>query len=62
MFLSLSPEGRLAYRGELPWGYVRSVLATRWGILPREVDEEPAMEVALALRLAQIEAECAPRS
>jgi hypothetical protein len=57
MFLRLPPEHRMAYTGPLPWGYVRAKLAERWGILPRQVDEEPATEVALALRLAGIEAE-----
>jgi hypothetical protein len=56
-YFRLSPEARMKGTHELPWGYVRSQLASRWCVPPWEVDEAPAHEVALALRMAAIEAE-----
>jgi hypothetical protein len=60
MYLRLTPQSRRSYGGALPWGYVRSLLAEKWHITPWAVDEAPAMEVALALKLAAIESEEAP--
>lgn len=57
MFLRLPRAARMNYGGSLPWGYVRSVVATRWGVLPWQVDDAPALEVSLALKLWAIEAE-----
>lgn len=42
---------------EVPWVWVRDQLAQAWQCFPWEVDEAPAREVALKLRLLNIEAE-----
>lgn len=41
----------------VPWAYVRKVLAAEWHVPPWLVDEAPAYEVDLALRLMAIEGE-----
>lgn len=43
----------------MPWVWVREQLARAWQCFPWEVDEAPAREVALKLRLMTIEAETA---
>lgn len=57
MYLRLSPAQRLVSKLPIPWGYVRSKLAALWQCRPWEVEDAPALEVSLALRLAAIEAE-----
>jgi len=40
-----------------PWVWTRRVLARHWGCRPWDVDEWPADEVVLELRLLALEAE-----
>jgi hypothetical protein len=42
--------------------YVRKMLSERWNCFPWDVDDAPADEVALELRLAAIELECERKS
>lgn len=46
------------HRGGLgvPWAYVRRHIAARWHVPPWAVDDAPAAEVALELRLSELEA------
>lgn len=39
----------------MPWVYVRRQIARSWGVPPWEVDAAPWDEVAMELRLMQIE-------
>jgi hypothetical protein len=39
----------------VPWGYIRRMVAKSWGILPREVDEEPVDEVLTEVKILQME-------
>jgi hypothetical protein len=43
----------------VPWLFVRKQLAAEWHVAPWQVDEAPASEVALALKLMAIEGEAA---
>lgn len=40
----------------MPWAYVRRRLAERWHVPPWVVDEAPVDEIALELKLSEIEA------
>jgi hypothetical protein len=41
----------------VPWLYTRSLLARWWGILPMQVDAMPDWEIALQIKLWEIEDE-----
>lgn len=41
----------------VPWAYIRRELARAWGVPPWQVDEAPWHEVALELRLRDLEAQ-----
>jgi hypothetical protein len=43
----------------VPWAYVRRFVARQWHVPPWVVDAAPAWEVALELRLSNLEAEYA---
>lgn len=46
---------------KVPWIYIRSKVAERWGVPPWVVDESPIGELETTLTLMQIEGECQPR-
>src|SRR5205823_6329906 len=46
--------------GPIPWAYMRLQLSRQWRIPPWEVDEAPAREIALQLRLMELEDRARP--